>query len=77
MAVAGGFRAAWIAVGLIMLTRLVLTIRFRTSWLGWIAHPLGIVLALCIAVNSWRLCLRRGIVWKGRVYDGATRSLLD
>ena len=65
------------AVGLVLLMRLILTIRFRTSWLGFIAHPFGIALALLIALNSWRLCMRRGIVWKGRVYSGATRSLLD
>lgn len=68
---------AWIAVGLILLLRLMLTIRFRTAWLGFIAHPFGVVLALLIGLNSWRLCLCRGIVWKGRVYSGATRSALD
>ena len=68
---------AWVAVGLIMLLRLILTIRFRTAWLGLIAHPFGVLLALLIGLNSWRLCLRRGIVWKGRVYSGATRSTLD
>ena len=69
--------ASLIAVGLVLLIRLILTIRFRTSWLGFIAHPFGIALALLIALNSWRLCMRRGIVWKGRVYSGATRSMLD
>jgi len=69
--------ASLIAVGLVLLIRLILTIRFRTSWLGFIAHPFGIALALMIALNSWRLCMRRGIVWKGRVYSGATRSMLD
>jgi chlorobactene glucosyltransferase len=68
---------AWIAAGLVMAMRLMLTIRFRTSWLGFIAHPFGIALALLIALNSWHLCLRRSIVWKGRVYSGATPSRLD
>jgi cellulose synthase/poly-beta-1,6-N-acetylglucosamine synthase-like glycosyltransferase len=68
---------AGIAVGLILLNRFFLTLRFRTSWFGFFAHPLGILLALLIALNSWRLCLSRGIVWKGRVYSGATRSVLD
>ena len=63
-----------IAVVLVMGMRLLLTLRFRTSWLGFIAHPFGVALALLIALNSWRLCLRRGIVWKGRVYSGATRN---
>jgi len=66
-----------IAVVLVMGMRLLLTLRFRTSWLGFIAHPFGVALALLIALNSWRLCLRRGIVWKGRVYSGATRNSLS
>ena len=69
--------SAGIAVGLILLNRFFLTLRFRTSWFGFFAHPLGILLALLVALNSWRLCLSRGIVWKGRVYSGATRSALD
>ena len=69
--------SAGIAIGLIWLTRFVLTLRFRTSWFGFFAHPFAIALALLIALNSWRLCLRHGIVWKGRVYSGATRSALD
>jgi len=69
--------SAGIAVALILGMRLLLTLRFRTSWLGLIAHPFGVGLALLIALNSWRLCLRREIVWKGRVYPGVTRSLLD
>ncbi len=69
--------SAGIAVGLILLNRFVLTLRFRTSWFGFLAHPFAIVLALLVALNSWRLCLRRGIVWKGRVYSGATRSVID
>ena len=67
---------AWSAAGLVMAMRLLLTLRFRTSWLGFIAHPFGIALALLIGLNSWRLCLRRNIVWKGRVYSGATPSCL-
>ena len=66
-----------IAVVLVMGMRLLLTLRFRTSWFGFIAHPFGVALALLIALNSWRLCLRRGIVWKGRVYSGATRNSLS
>jgi len=72
-----GWGAAWIAVGLILLIRLLLTLRFRTSWVGLLAHPAAVFLALMIALNSWRLCLCRGIVWKGRVYSGATHRMLD
>lgn len=77
LAFGGAFPAAWIAVGLILAMRLILTLRFRTSWLGFLAHPAGMALALLIALNSWRLCFRRGIVWKGRVYSGDTRSVID
>jgi cellulose synthase/poly-beta-1,6-N-acetylglucosamine synthase-like glycosyltransferase len=69
-------RASLFAVLLIALMRLILTLRFRTSWLGFIAHPFGIVLALLIALNSWRLCLTKGVSWKGRVYSGNTPSSL-
>ena len=67
---------ALICVVLIYTTRFLLTIRFRTSWLGLIAHPIGLAMALLIAVNSWRLCLGRGVSWKGRHYSGTTRSSL-
>jgi chlorobactene glucosyltransferase len=69
-------RASLVAVLLIALMRLILTLRFRTSWLGFIAHPFGIVLALLIALNSWRLCVTKGVSWKGRVYSGNTPSSL-
>jgi chlorobactene glucosyltransferase len=71
------FPSAGIAVALVLLARLLLTLRFRTSWLGFFLHPAAVVLALMIALNSWRLCLRRGVVWKGRVYSGATRTAID
>jgi chlorobactene glucosyltransferase len=72
----GCFYAALICVVLIYTTRILLTIRFRTSWLGLVAHPIALSLALLIALNSWRLCLGRGVSWKGRIYSGATRSSL-
>jgi len=62
---------------LIVTMRLLLTLRFRTSWLGFAAHPIAIALALMIGLNSWRLCQRKGIRWKGRIYSGTTRSRLD
>lgn len=68
--------AAWIAILLIVLLRLMLTIRFRTSWIGCIAHPVGIAMALLIALNSSRLCHAKRVRWKGRLYPGVTRSSL-
>ena len=66
-----------VAVLLIFSLRILLSIRFRTSWLGCILHPFAVVLALVIAINSWRLCRRQGIIWKGRTYSGSTRSALE
>lgn len=74
--IAGTGGAALFAVALIMVLRLLLTLRFRTSWMGMILHPPGVVIALSIAVNSWRLCRGGGVTWKGRVYRGGTRSAL-
>jgi len=59
---------ALVPVLMITAVRLLLTIRFRTSWLGCLGHPVGLALALLIAVNSWRLCLSKGVSWKGRTY---------
>jgi hypothetical protein len=71
------FQAPAIMVLLIMGMRLLIMIRFRTSWLGFIAHPFAVILALLIALNSWRLCQTTGVRWKGRNYSGKTRSVLD
>ena len=65
---------AWIAVILIMGMRFIITRRFHSSWLGFIAHPFAVILALLIALNSWRLCQGAGVSWKGRNYSGKTRS---
>ena len=48
--------------------RLVLTARFRTSWLGAFLHPVGQGLSLLIGLNSWRLSTQKGVTWKGRTY---------
>ena len=55
-------------VGLIYLIRILLTARFRTSWLGCALHPIGHALALAIGVNSWRRSAGGGVIWKGRRY---------
>ncbi len=65
-----------LSIALIMVLRLLLTLRFRTSWFGMVLHPLGVVIALLIALNSWRLCRGDGVTWKGRVYRRGTRSAL-
>jgi len=55
-------------VGLIYAIRLLLTVRFRTSWRGALLHPLGHALALAIGLNSWRRSAGDGVLWKGRRY---------
>jgi chlorobactene glucosyltransferase len=61
-----GFIVAQVA--LIYLIRIVLTARFRTSWLGCAMHPIGHALALAIGLNSWRRSAGGGVTWKGRNY---------
>ncbi len=61
---------AWLVaqVALLLATRVVLTVRFRTSWVSVLFHPLAELLGIAIALNSWRLAGRRGVTWKGRRY---------
>lgn len=63
---------AWAVAQVCLLAgiRLVLVLRFRTSWLGALAHPFAHLLALAIAINSWRWSARGKILWKGREYAG-------
>ena len=63
------WRFAACEVGLVYLIRLILTIRFRTSWFGFVFHPFGQLLAMLIALNSWRHSAGDGVTWKGRVYS--------
>ena len=56
-------------VGVIYAIRILVTLRFRTSWLGCALHPIGEALALAIGLNSWRRSARGGVSWKGRTYQ--------
>ncbi len=60
-----------VQIGVIYLIRIVLTLRFRTSWLGCLLHPFAEVLALAIGVNSWRRLGSKGVTWKGRTYQAS------
>jgi chlorobactene glucosyltransferase len=71
------FWPSLLSISLILILRGVLTIRFRTSWLSWIAHPFGVALAILIALNSWRLCRSNSVSWKGRLYSGTTRCSIE
>ncbi len=61
-------------VALVYLIRIILTARFRTSWLGCALHPIGHALALAIGVNSWRRSAGGGVTWKGRNYTVKKRN---
>ncbi len=63
------WRFAACEVALVYLIRVILTIRFRTSWFGCIFHPAGEFLAMLIALNSWRRSAGDGVTWKGRTYS--------
>lgn len=57
-------------VGCLLVMRLLLAARFRTSLAAIPFHPFAYLLALAIALNSWRWAASGKIVWKGRVYAG-------
>ena len=60
-------RLVTIAVCLVMGTRLLLTLRFRQSWIGAILHPVGIL--LIVAIQWYALAQSfsgKTIAWKGR-----------
>lgn len=65
------WRWALLQTSLIYLVRLILCVRLRSSWVGMLLHPLGHLLALGIALNSWRRSLGAGLEWKGRTYHAA------
>jgi chlorobactene glucosyltransferase len=54
---------------LILLIRLVLTVRFHTSWSSLALHPFAMLLSFVIALNSWRQSMTGKITWKRRQYD--------
>ncbi len=58
-------------IAVIYLVRIVLTLRFRTSWLSCLLHPFGEVLSLGIGLNSWRRLASKGVQWKGRIYQAS------
>ena len=56
-------------IAVIYLIRILLTVRFRISWLSCLLHPIAQALALAIGLNSWRRSARGGVTWKGRTYQ--------
>ncbi|NDC80397.1 MAG: glycosyltransferase [Verrucomicrobia bacterium] len=59
----------WVEIAIILALRLSLAHRFRQSYLGVLLHPLGQILVLAIAANSFLQTLRRRLPWKGRHYS--------
>ena len=59
----------WLLLGLILLLRVLITLRYRTSWISVLFHPFGYLLAWAIALNSLRRSLGKGVTWKGRLYQ--------
>lgn len=61
---------AWVVgqVGLIWLLRWVLAVIYRQPWMSVLLHPLGQLLALSLAMNSWVQTARGAVRWKGRIY---------
>ncbi len=55
-------------VAILYAIRVAAALRYRTSWLSVILHPIGYALALIIALNSLRQTAGRGVTWKGRLY---------
>lgn len=62
-------RLAMVEVGLILAFRFLLVMRFGTSWLGALFHPVAMLLAYAIGFNSWRWSKSGKVQWKGRIYD--------
>ena len=57
-------------IAVIYLIRVVVTLRFQTSWLSCVFHPVSQALGLAIGLNSWLRLSTSGVKWKGRVYQG-------
>jgi chlorobactene glucosyltransferase len=63
-----GWQAAF-AVGLIVLTRVALALRFRHPIWPALLHPVAEAILIFIGLSSWRRCKSgRGVEWRGRRY---------
>jgi len=64
--------ARWLVAAQIVVIyaiRARLAVRFSTSWLGILLHPVAQILTTAIALNSWRCSAGKGVTWKGRRYE--------
>jgi chlorobactene glucosyltransferase len=51
-----------------MALRLLLALRHEQPWHGVLLHPLGVIMMMALAINSWRWSFRGNITWRGRTY---------
>ena len=56
------------SVGLVLVSRILITLRFRTSWLGVLLHPLAMMGGFGIGLLSWWKAKMGRLTWKGRTY---------
>jgi chlorobactene glucosyltransferase len=56
--------------------RAAVAVRYRSSWLSVLLHPIGYALALIIALNSLRQVAAEGVEWKGRRYRPGRKSAI-
>lgn len=68
-----GLAASGLACACSMLPRLLCAARFRQSWVGALAHPLGVLLLVSIQwYATVRVWLGRPVGWKGRAHPSLT-----
>ena len=70
--VGGLSELALTAVALNIMVRALLAWRLKDNWLVVLLHPLAILLAVLIGLNSMRLHFRGGVRWKGRPINRRT-----
>ncbi|MGH7938970.1 MAG: hypothetical protein ACREFG_10720, partial [Chthoniobacterales bacterium] len=64
-------RQRWFALSEVLAIyglRFLYAARYRSTILGALLHPLGEIIGLLIALNSWRRSAGPGVEWKGRTY---------
>ncbi|HEY2801113.1 MAG TPA: glycosyltransferase [Chthoniobacterales bacterium] len=64
-------RQRWLALSEVLAIyglRFLYAARYRSTIVGALLHPLGEIIGLLIALNSWRRSSGAGVEWKGRVY---------
>ncbi len=62
---------AAVGVAANVLVRVALASRFAHPWSGVAAHPVGVLVLVGIAMNSWWWSVRGRVEWRGRAYGHA------